>query len=273
MQFKRGPVRVTMCALVLAASTTVAVGATASASPDGADTSAPAEFGVTLGSDEPLEHAIVELVADRPDQYAVIKPVLAQMREAARTAPLRAQGQLLDEAAFNRLDAWLEAERVARGSGLVQAEKALGAAQPLAPSARLLASPSFEGMQNLNHIRCGTSGCTVVSTVTHHNIMDLAYTWYASTARVTSSATGWSGLSAVANCRVLAGPRPSCAGPNSLSVSKITFTRRTFNYTRTPDPGQFTVTFSGVYAGIPGTVSGNTPTTYCDIPNRMCYFR
>lgn len=229
-------------------------------------------FAVTMGSNEPLGHAIVELVAEMPEQRHVIEPVLSSMRATLTSRPVAVPGgppfTLRD---LNNTQRWLDMESRVRGSGLAEAN---GASQLLAiPEVTLLAaSPTFQGIQTLAHRRCTTSGCTTVSTVSHQNIMDLYYVRYRSNARVTSSATGWSALSATATCRIESGSRPSCAGPDALSVQKLTYGEVYHNYDRLPSPGRFTVTFRGTYAGIPGSIAGNTPGTSCNTTTKTCTF-
>lgn len=184
----------------------------------------------------------------------------------------------LDSETIKRLHVWIEAERSSPGSGLSMAEDAY-ALEAIAPAtssvngeAAALSSSTFDGTQTLRHIRCSSTDCEVVSQVSHRNIFDLGFTTYRSTAKRSNVASGWSRLSSTANCFLLRPSQPRCAGPNSLNVS-TTFVSKIFSYVRLPSGGRFEVRFSGSYAGIPGSVTGATPSITCNTANKLCYFR
>lgn len=241
---------------------------------------APAEsFIVVVGSNESIEHAITELAQVRHDLVPAMDRTLAAMERSGR--PVSTPGGLLSVDDIDALrSAVSEASQAPPGGALV-ADSAYQSDDPAdndyaastsGDSVVAAESPSFEGAQRLDSIRCAGSACRVVASITHNHLINLGWTTFQSTGKTSGSRTGWTGLAARGTCTIMAGSHPQCGGPYAIP-STATWTQKVFRFTWTaPSPASLTVTFSGAYQGVPGSVSGRTPTWTCRSANRQCYF-
>lgn len=225
---------------------------------------------VVVGGSESFESAILELAAARPDLSAQVLSTLEAMRATIqdRGVPLSSQREELTAEAVDRIS---DGIRVQSTDGLTATTQTTesGDLEPTAVTAA--SSPSFEGAQRLDSLRCGSSGCTVVASITHNHIIDLGYTTFRSTGKTSGSRTGWSYLKAAGYCFIDDGSRPSCGGQYTYP-SGSTWSSKLLSFSRVPSPAKISVTFSGTYGGVAGTVTGYTPRITCTNSTKQCRF-
>lgn len=232
---------------------------------------APAEFVLITSPGDSFPVAVTRQLAASPQQAAQMRMVLDQFDELNQNIPWGASSVSAEQ--IDLANDAFDRELASAGAGQAYAAQtapsnvemeilstsltASNSGTDGISASLTTSSPSFVGRQQIQAFTCSNGNCTLQST----RYLDSRFDLGLATAIVNGKTSGGTGWQVTATARCMRGS--SSCGSRSIPKESTYGPGVLWRFTSSIHRAKITTTFSGTWFGIPGSVSGSTPSITC----------